>query len=196
MLKDGAGHHKQLWGSWENWFCAKMMTRTSMWLTKGECDFGLVGMVMRTRRIKIAKAYGALCIGHLLQPRLCKCDLIAPCCQCALFLLLLRDSWVLQCGTFWEPADTFICGQKAQGSQQQEGCFGPMGNDKFFSLPERQIPYNVACMWNLKYATNVPRVWNRNRLTGIEKSLVVPKGKGEWRGWTGSLGLVNASYYL
>ena len=95
-------------------------------------------------------------------------------------------------GTCWH----FHMRSESTRKSTKEGCFGPMGNDKFFSLPERQIPYNVACMWNLKYATNVPRVWNRNRLTGIEKSLVVPKGKGEWRGWTGSLGLVNASYYL
>ena len=42
-------------------------------------------------------------------------------------------------------ADTYICGQKAQGSQKQEGCLWPMGNNKF-SLPESQIPYSITCM--------------------------------------------------
>ena len=190
VLIDSAGHHKQFWGSWENWYHAKMMTRTSMWLTKSEGDLGLAWMVMRTRRRKI-KIYGALCIGHLLQPRLCKYSLIVPRFQCTLFLLLLRDSWILQCDALWELL-TLTCGQKAQGSQKQEGCLWPMGNNKF-SLPQSQIPYNITCMWNLKYATNVPRVWNGNRLTVIEKGLVVAKGKGELRGRTGSLGLEDAS---
>ena len=36
---------------------------------------------------------------------------------------------------------------------------------------------------------------SRNRLTDIENRLVVAKGAGEVR-WTGSLGLVDANYYL
>ena len=49
-------------------------------------------------------------------------------------------------------------------------------------------------MWNLKYGTNE----SRNRLTDIEDRLVVAKGKGkgEGVGWTGGLGLVDASYCI
>ena len=36
----------------------------------------------------------------------------------------------------------------------------------------------------------------RNRLTDMENRLVVAKGEGEGVGWTGSLGLVNANYYI
>ena len=32
---------------------------------------------------------------------------------------------------------------------------------------QRQMSYDVSCMWNLKYP------WNRNRLTDIEKSLMI-----------------------
>ena len=38
---------------------------------------------------------------------------------------------------------------------------------------------------------------NRNRLTGIEKRHVVAKGEvGGGRGWSGSLGLADANYYI
>ena len=37
---------------------------------------------------------------------------------------------------------------------------------------------------------------NRNRLSDIKNSLVVAKGEGEGVGWTGSLGLVDANYYI
>ena len=37
---------------------------------------------------------------------------------------------------------------------------------------------------------------NRNRLTDIENRLVVAKGDGEGVGWTESLGLVDANYYI
>ena len=37
---------------------------------------------------------------------------------------------------------------------------------------------------------------NRNKLTDIENRLVVAKGEGEGEGWTGSLGLVDANYYI
>jgi len=36
----------------------------------------------------------------------------------------------------------------------------------------------------------------RKRLSNIEKSLVVAKGRSRGRGWTGCLGLVDASYYI
>ena len=37
---------------------------------------------------------------------------------------------------------------------------------------------------------------NRNRFTDVEKRFVVAKGEGEGVGWIGSLGLVNANYYI
>ena len=46
---------------------------------------------------------------------------------------------------------------------------------------ERQIPYDVTYMWNLKYDTN-ELLWNRNRLTDIENRLVVAKWDGVGRG--------------
>ena len=42
---------------------------------------------------------------------------------------------------------------------------------------ERQIPYDITYMRNLKYYTN-ELLWNRNRLTNIENRLVVAKGAG------------------
>ena len=36
----------------------------------------------------------------------------------------------------------------------------------------------------------------QNRLTDIEKRLVVTKGEGLEEAWTGSLGLVVANYYI
>ena len=49
---------------------------------------------------------------------------------------------------------------------------------------ERQMPYDITYMWNLKYDTN-ELLWNRNRLTDIENRLVVAKGgvAGERWGW-------------
>ena len=37
---------------------------------------------------------------------------------------------------------------------------------------------------------------NRNRLTYIENGLMVAKGEEEEVGWMGSLGLVDANYYI
>ena len=36
----------------------------------------------------------------------------------------------------------------------------------------------------------------QNRLTDMENKLVVTKGEGLGEGWTGSLGLVVANYYI
>ena len=41
-----------------------------------------------------------------------------------------------------------------------------------------------------------PFLQSRNRLTDMEKRLVVAKGEEEGMGWTGSLGLVDANYYI
>ena len=49
-------------------------------------------------------------------------------------------------------------------------------------------------MWNLKYGTNEPIYTTEFRLTDIENTLVVAKGEGV--GWTSSLWLVYANYYI
>ena len=46
-------------------------------------------------------------------------------------------------------------------------------------------------MWNLNYVTNEPIYKIRNIITDTEDRLMVAKG-----GWTGSLGLVDANYYI
>ena len=45
-----------------------------------------------------------------------------------------------------------------------------------WSKSERQNPYDITYMWNLKYGTK-ELLWNRNRLTDIENRLVVAKGE-------------------
>ena len=45
------------------------------------------------------------------------------------------------------------------------------------SEKERQIPYDITYMWNLKYDTN-ELIYETNILTDIENRLVVAKGKG------------------
>ena len=45
---------------------------------------------------------------------------------------------------------------------------------------ERQIPYDIAYMWNLKYDAKRTYLRNRNRFTDIENKLMVTK---EERGW-------------
>ena len=60
---------------------------------------------------------------------------------------------------------------------------------------ERQIAYDITYMWNLKYGTN-EATYKTNRLTDIHNNLWLPKRRGEGMGWTGSLGLVDANYYI
>ena len=43
---------------------------------------------------------------------------------------------------------------------------------------ERQIPYGITYMWNLKYYTNKPIYKTRNRVIDTENRLVGAKGKG------------------
>ena len=70
---------------------------------------------------------------------------------------------------------------------------------------ERQIPYDIIYMWNIKYDTNEPKIWpkwtylwNRSRLTDTENRLVVAKagGGGVGEGRIGSLGLVDVNHYI
>ena len=42
---------------------------------------------------------------------------------------------------------------------------------------ERQIPYAITFMWNLRYGTNEP-IYETETVTDIENRLVVAKGEG------------------
>ena len=57
--------------------------------------------------------------------------------------------------------------------------------------------YTFFTLWlyvESKIWTNCTYLQSRNRLIDIENRLVVAKGEGE--GWTGSLGLADANYYI
>ena len=59
---------------------------------------------------------------------------------------------------------------------------------------ERQIPYDITYIWNLKYGTNKPI---DKAETDIENRPVVAKGGREVaEGLNRSLGLVDANYYI
>ena len=61
---------------------------------------------------------------------------------------------------------------------------------------ERQIPYDITYRWNIKYGTNE---LNYRIETGSQMwrtDLWLPRGREEGVGWTGSLGFVDANYYL
>ena len=56
---------------------------------------------------------------------------------------------------------------------------GPRDNHTKWSKSdrERQIPYDITCMWNLKKWYKRTYLQNGNRLTDIENKLMVTKGK-------------------
>ena len=51
-------------------------------------------------------------------------------------------------------------------------------------------------MWNLKYGTNEPIYRTETDSRDLKNTPVVAKGEEEGVGWTGSLGLVDANYYI
>ena len=59
----------------------------------------------------------------------------------------------------------------------------------------RQIPY-ITYMWNLKYGTDAPIYMTETDSQTWRTDLWLPRGWGEGVGWTGSLGLVDANYYI
>ena len=59
---------------------------------------------------------------------------------------------------------------------------------------ERQIPYDITYMWNLKYDTNEP-IYKTETDSDIEICGYQGGGR-EGEGWTGNLGLGDASYYI
>ena len=61
---------------------------------------------------------------------------------------------------------------------------------------ERQIPYDITYMWNLKHGTNEPIYKRETDLQTQRTDLWLPRGKGEGEKWTGTLGLVDANYYI
>jgi len=50
-------------------------------------------------------------------------------------------------------------------------------------------------MWNLKYDTHEP-VYETNRIRDIENELVVAKQSWGREGWSGSLELADANWYI
>ena len=50
-------------------------------------------------------------------------------------------------------------------------------------------------MWNLKYGTNEP-IYKAETDSEMKSRLVVAGVRGEGVGWTGSLRLVDANYYI
>ena len=59
-----------------------------------------------------------------------------------------------------------------------------------------QIPCDITYMWNLKYDTNEPIYKAETDSQTQKTALWLPMGQGEGEGWNGSLGLVNANYYI
>ena len=51
-------------------------------------------------------------------------------------------------------------------------------------------------MWNLKIWQKFSYLQNINRLIDMESKLVVAWAVGEKVGWTGSLGFIDANYYM
>ena len=59
---------------------------------------------------------------------------------------------------------------------------------------ERQMPYDITYMWNLKYDTKQYIFETETDFTDRESRLMVAKGVGE--GWIESLGLADVSSYI
>ena len=57
------------------------------------------------------------------------------------------------------------------------------------------IAYDITYMQNLKYDANEP-IYKTEIDSQTEIRLVVAKGEEKGEGWIGSLGLVDANYYI
>ena len=61
---------------------------------------------------------------------------------------------------------------------------------------EREIPYDIIYMWNRKYDTN-ELIYETETDSQTQKTdLWLPRGRGAGEGWSGSLGLADANYYI
>ena len=60
-----------------------------------------------------------------------------------------------------------------------------------------KIPNDITYRWNLKYDTNEP-FYRTETNSQTKTDLWLPRGKGKGKGvgWTGSLGLIDANYYI
>ena len=58
---------------------------------------------------------------------------------------------------------------------------------------ERQVPYDITYMWNLKYNTN-ELIYETD--TNKKHTCACQGGSGMGEGQTGSLGLPDANYYI
>ena len=63
-------------------------------------------------------------------------------------------------------------------------------------ISQRQIPHDITHMWNLKYDTNEPIYKTETDSRTCRTDLWLPRGREEGEGWTESLRLVDANYYI
>ena len=54
----------------------------------------------------------------------------------------------------------------------------------------------ISPMWGIENIAQINLSTERNKLMDIENGLVVSKGEGKGVRWIGSLGLVDANYYI
>ena len=59
-----------------------------------------------------------------------------------------------------------------------------------------QISYAITYMWNLKYGTSEPFTKQKQTRRHREHPCGCQRGEREGNGWTGTLELVDASYYI
>ena len=64
-----------------------------------------------------------------------------------------------------------------------------------FIVSERQIPYDIIYMWSLRYGTN-DSIYRTKTDHGYGGQTCICPGEGERKGQMGSLGLVDANYYI
>ena len=72
---------------------------------------------------------------------------------------------------------------------------GPRDDHTNKSERERQIPYDITYMWNLKYSTNEPLYKKETDSQTYRTDLWLPSGKGKG-GRTESLRLADVNYYV
>ena len=61
---------------------------------------------------------------------------------------------------------------------------------------EKQLPNDITYMWNLKYGANELISKTETDSQTWRTDLCLPRGRGVREGWTVSLGLADANYYI